>query len=744
MSEDVLVKEVVDEVPIPGALGRVRHASISLRSVLAAGTFVLYGTAAAPFYADHGGSMLALGVMPVTIAGWLLGMWGGLVAGLALVPLHGLLGEMAGIEGAGIAGEGMAPWIGVLVLVGTGVGGVRDLTDRWERALGARSRAEAELREIGVQLEERVQRRTADLRAANESLQREIGQRREVVAALRESEHRFRQLAENTSEVFWLIDARERRVIYVSPAFEKVWGRGSDLLYDAPEKLAETIHPEDRAELGMGIVRDFSGHEEQEYRITRPDGGVRWVRTRTFPVRDESGRTVRLVGLSEDVTERKESERRLREVALRDPVTGLANRISFMNRLARSVSRMRFRPDALFAVLFIDVDNFKEINDRLGHVAGDELLASIARRLENCVRPEDLVARMGGDEFTVLLHDIAGPADAARVATRILETLAEPVRLGRQEAIVTASIGIASSEGHRRPEDLLRDADAAMYRAKTTRTGRYVMFDADMHAAAVARLQLETDLITAVEEDQFYLEYQPVIALGTGKIAGFEALTRWRHPVQGLVPPDIFVGVAEATGQIVELGRWVLGSATGQLNRWTRDLRRSDLTLSVNLSGRQVVNAGMIDDLRRLLDRVDIDPSRIKLEITEAILVDRGLAAEVFLQKVKEFGCQIQLDDFGIGYASVNHLDRFPIDTVKIDGSIVSRLEGDGVNQQLVATVIELGHNLGMDVVAEAVETQGQLDRLRRLGCEFAQGYLFSRPLPPEGITSLLREDPTW
>src|SRR5829696_1483844 len=438
--------------------------------------------------------------------------------------------------------------------------------------------------------------------------------------------------------------------------------------------------------------------------------------------------------------ELEESREHFRAAALHDALTGLPNRTLLMNHLKLAVEHAKRRPDYRFAALFLDLDRFKVINDSLGHLAGDQLLVQLARRLEECIRGTDTVARLGGDEFAILLSDIEGYADAARVAERIQEELARPFHLGGHEVYTSASIGITLSEtGYQEPEAILRDADTVMYRAKANGKARHELFDEAMHARAVALLRTETDLRRAVERDEFRVVYQPILSLRTGEVAGFEALVRWHHPERGVVSPAEFLPVAEETGLLVEIGRRVLREACRQLSEWRAGgLVRPAHYVSVNLSGKQFAQAGLAASVAEALADAALDPRCLRLEITESVVMSDAEAACATLGGLRAQGLGISIDDFGTGYSSLSYLHRFPVDTLKVDRSFIGRMGEGDENGELVRTIITLARNLGMQVVAEGVETARQGDLLRGLGCEYAQGYFFSRPLDPDAAARWL------
>ncbi len=495
-----------------------------------------------------------------------------------------------------------------------------------------------------------------------------------------------------------------------------------------------------------------------------------------------------------DITERLWAEQQLLHAAWHDGLTGTPNRNKFIHQLSQTVERAKQRQDDLFAVLFLDLDRFKVVNDSLGHSKGDQFLIAVARRLEACLRPGDLVARLGGDEFTILLSEISDVSDATDFAERIQLELMQPVNLSGHEVFTTASIGIAigayrpapsQSEPvgrpYEQPEDILRDADLAMYRAKALGKARHVVFDAAMHERALALLQLENDLRRAIQENsegsilsseltggsatgraqvyqgfsgesqserlkgELLLYYQPVVALDTGRIAGFEALVRWRHPERGLISPAEFIPVAEETGMIVPLGAWVLLEACQQLRRWQEQFPdRHELTMSVNLSGKQLSQPDLLPQIDIILQQTGISPAYLKLEITESVLMENAAAAAEVLEKLRDRNINLCVDDFGTGYSSLSYLHRFPINTLKIDRSFVMEMSGDDENSEIVRAIVTLAHNLGMYVVAEGVETEKQLVQLWALQCEYGQGYFFSKPLPAEDAEALLADNPQW
>jgi diguanylate cyclase (GGDEF)-like protein len=440
--------------------------------------------------------------------------------------------------------------------------------------------------------------------------------------------------------------------------------------------------------------------------------------------------------------ELQDSREHFRHAAFHDALTGLPNRTLLTDHLRLAIGRARRRRDHLFAVLFLDLDRFKNINDSLGHAAGDQLLIEIARRLETCMRPTDTVARLGGDEFAILLDGLESQCDAIRVADRVQEELMRSFNLNGHEVYTAASIGITlSAHAYDDPENVLRDADTAMYRAKEKGKGRYELFDTDMHADAMARLQLENDLRRAIENQEFEVYYQPILSLSTGQIAGFEALVRWHHPERGFVSPTEFIPLAEETRLIMEIGEWVLFESCRQMSAWRQMLpAHHPLTISVNLSTKQFTQLGLIERVKEALAESGLAPQFLKLEITESAVMDNAESAASMLMQLRELGIQLSIDDFGTGYSSLSYLHRFPVNTLKIDRSFVSRMGEGGENAEIVRTIITLASNLGMAVIAEGVETQEQHAQLEALKCDYGQGYLYSMALEAEAALRLIQQ----
>jgi diguanylate cyclase (GGDEF)-like protein/PAS domain S-box-containing protein len=482
---------------------------------------------------------------------------------------------------------------------------------------------------------------------------------------------------------------------------------------------------------------------QMEKRYVHKEGHDVWVLwSVSLARRNTQAGSAHLIFQVQDITNRKSAEQQLHHDAFHDVLTGLPNRALFMDHLHLAIARAQRREDQIFAVLYLDLDRFKVINDSLGHMIGDQLLIESARRLERCLRPGDTVARLGGDEFTILIDDIKDESEAIYVAERIERELTKPFALSGREVFTTLSIGIApSTTGYERAEDILRDADTAMYRAKSLGKARHEIFDKAMHARAINLLQLETDLRKAIEREEFFIQYQPIVDLDTFSLRGFEALVRWRHPERGFVSPIDFIPVAEETGMIIQIGEWVLREACRQIQRW-QVIFPSDppLFISVNLSGKQFTQDDLIHEVSYILNETKIDPHSLKLEITESMVMENVEAATEMLKQLRALGVQLSIDDFGTGYSSLSYLHRFPIDTLKIDRSFVTQMSENNENAEIVRTIVMLAQNLSMDVVAEGVETNEQLALLRKLGCENGQGYFFSRPLDVAGAEKIIAD----
>jgi diguanylate cyclase (GGDEF)-like protein/PAS domain S-box-containing protein len=547
--------------------------------------------------------------------------------------------------------------------------------------------------------------------------------RKHAEEALHESEERYALAVRAANDGLWDWNLLTDHM-YFSPRWKNMLGWEESEINDSPVEWFSRIHPDDVDRVRADItahLEEQTPHYEDEYRVLHRDGNYLWMLGRGLAVRDRNGKAYRMAGSQTDITRGK----------VVDVLTGLPNRVLFMDRLTRAFERARRRKDITFALIFLDLDSFKLINDSLGHLIGDQMLVAIADRLEETVRSSDSIARMGrnhtiarlgGDEFTILLEEIYGAYDAMKIAERISSDLSAPFQVGGQELFPSASIGIAIyNHSYQSPEELLRDADTAMYSAKASGKGRYELFDTNMRA---------------IERREFENYYQVIVSLKTGKICGFEALVRWKSAARGIISPGEFIPIAEETGLIVPLGQWVLRTACQQMRLWqTRFMDGSPLGISVNLSARQFLQNDILQQCRTILFETQLPLSSLTLEVTESAMMPNPEAAIELMMQLKDLGIKLAMDDFGTGYSSLSYLHRFPLDSLKIDRSFVSRIIED---DEIVRTILTLGHNLGLKVVAEGVETLEQIARLQKLGCEYAQGYYFSVPVNAQEATDLL------
>ncbi len=553
---------------------------------------------------------------------------------------------------------------------------------------------------------------------------------------LRRSEQRFRSLVQNSADVDMVLRA-DGRIAYESPAVERVLGYRAEDRTGQP--AFDIVHPDDRdfgEQLLSGVMRTPGAQLSGELRARHADGSWRLIEAVLKNLLADPAVDGVVVNYR-DITTRKTLEEELRRQAFHDSLTGLANRALFADRLDHALSRTR-RFGHPLAVLFIDLDDFKTVNDSLGHGEGDQLLVAVAERLRGAVRAADTIARMGGDEFAVLVEDPADAGAPVEVARRLLANLEAPFERAGKELFVHASVGVAASTSKSQTADeLLRNADVSMYTAKSNGKNRVEVFQPAMHTAALARLALKGDLERALERGEFVLLYQPIMRLGTGQVAGVEALLRWHHPRRGVVGPTEFIPVAEETGLIIPLGRWVLERACRQAKAWDVDATRP-LTMSVNVSGRQMQQPEFVDEVAQALALTGLEPARLTLELTESVLMQDAEAATATLGELKHLGVRLAIDDFGTGYSSLSYLRRFPIDELKIDRSFVASMCNGPEQRAVVLSIIKLGETLHLETVAEGIEEPGQLADLQTLGADLGQGYYFAKPLSPEAISALL------
>jgi diguanylate cyclase (GGDEF)-like protein/PAS domain S-box-containing protein len=553
------------------------------------------------------------------------------------------------------------------------------------------------------------------------------------------SNRRYALAAQGAHDGLWDWDLAAGTVYY-SPRWKEIVGCADPEVGAGPAEWLDRIHPDDRARVEAELFRtgEPSGSlMEVEHRVAHRDGGWRWVLARGVRVVGRAGGVVRMAGSQKDISERKRFEEQLVHDALHDSLTGLPNRGLFLDRLERAIAYARRRPEHPFAVIFLDLDRFKVVNDRLGHVGADAVLAALARRLEACLRVGDSVARLGGDEFALLLQDVDDPSV---VAQRILQELRRPFEVAGHQLMVSASMGIAvSSTGFPRAEDALRNADAAMYRAKARGRARFEIADAELQARSLEELELEGQLREAVDAGELRLHFQPVVVMATRELVGFEALLRWQHPQRGLRPPEDFIPMAEQTGIIMAVGRWALREGCRQMQAWRAAYPgAASLWLSVNLSSRQFLHPELEEEIHAALAESGFPPARLRLEITESVILDDAAAVGAILQRLRDAGIRVAIDDFGTGYSSLSYLHRLPLDTLKIDRSFVHRMHADPTLEAVIQTVISLSGSLRLDTVAEGVETAEESAALQRMGCRIGQGFLFSHPLAPADAARML------
>ncbi len=559
------------------------------------------------------------------------------------------------------------------------------------------------------------------------------------------SEERYALAAAGSRDGIWDWDLRSGEV-YFSDRWKEMLGEAGAALAPRPETWLDRIHADDRPGVEADLRAHLDGADsyfEKEYRILHEDGSYRWVLSRGLAIRDASNTARRIAGSQSDITSAK----------VIDPLTGMPNRVLFMDRLARLIARSKRFGKHLFAVLFIDVDRLKLVTDSFGHAVGDQLLVAFARRVESELRDTDTIsrfserhtlARHGGGEFTVLLDDLYDVSCAAQVAHRLLEILKPSFEVGAHEIFVNAHVGVAIGNGDKPAPDLLREAETALYHAKALGRERVQVFDSNMRQTAVTRLRTETDLRKAVNQQDFENWYQPIVSLANGRIGGLEALVRWRHQSHGLVAPLDFIPIAEETGLMVPIGEQVLREACQNLASWSQDFSDTmALSVSVNLSIRQI-DAQFLAFLRDTIRDTGVNPAQLKLEITESLLMTDPDQSLRVLDEFRALDARVVMDDFGTGYSSLSYLKDFPLDELKIDRSFVNGMEDVHEKLQIVETILLLAQKLGLVVTAEGIETEAQLELLSRMGCEFGQGYYFSKPLSNPKITDVLRANPCW
>jgi len=557
------------------------------------------------------------------------------------------------------------------------------------------------------------------------------------VEELKESESRFHS-AFSHAAIGMAIVSTEGKFIQANKAFCEMLGRNSADLSAA--RLFDLVNPSDAEALRTPLDRLVKGDLNSvhiEIRGLHRDGTDVWMSLNVSLARDWQFHTHNLIVQAQDVSARRRAEAELFHNAYHDSLTQLTNRVHFDEQLNRAIARVQRHPEQRFAVMYLDFDRFKVVNDSLGHKAGDELLVNVARRLKGMLRESDVLARLGGDEFAILVENIKNEREPVELAERIHKELQRPIQLGNMEVAISASIGITySTNDYQTSDQIIRDADIAMYKAKSKGKAQYALFDSSQHAHVSAQLTLETELRKALGKGQIYLEYQPICTLKDGRLMGFEALARWNHPQRGLLEPSMFIPVAEETGLIVPLGNWVLAEACRQMREWRSIRADSQLKMSVNVSSLQLTHPDFVPHVSRSLAAAEMDPSQLMLEVTESVLMNGIENAISTLTSLRAMGVQLSIDDFGTGYSSLSYLATLPIDALKVDRSFIDRMNAEG--GEIVKAIFKLGQALSKQVYAEGIETHAQLATLQEMGCEFGQGFLLSRPVNADKAGGIL------
>ncbi|GFK96052.1 Cyclic di-GMP phosphodiesterase Gmr [Fundidesulfovibrio magnetotacticus] len=575
--------------------------------------------------------------------------------------------------------------------------------------------------------------RTRQLEEANSKLQSEIEERKAAEA-------KFRSIFENAIEGIFQVD-HQGQLVSANPAMARIlgWNSVEELLAAKVGFGSLFLDDPGNREKFFRVLDDHFAVQAFETQIMRQDGQLRWGSVNAHTVSGKTGESIRFEGTLEDISDHKRFEEQLLHQSLHDALTGLPNRALFTDRLSQAISRCA-RHNSFFSLLYLDVDRFKVINDSLGHASGDQFLVLLAERLRSCTREADTLARLGGDEFAVISEQVRSLSGATLVAERILEEMRKPFTIDGREIYSTVSIGIICCSGYcGTAEEVLRDADLTMYRAKSNGKARFEVFDNALHEETIKLLTMETEFRHALARQEFELHYQPIVDVNNGETISLEALLRWKHPTRGYIPPLEFIPLAEENGLIVDLGWWVLEEACRQLSLFQKRFpKQNPLSMSVNISAKQFSQADLSGKLAALLGQSDIIPGTLELEITESVIMDQGAAAIGRLEELKDLGVKLYVDDFGTGYSSLSYLHRFPIDILKIDRSFIREIDATGGHAEIVRAIVGLGRNLGMALIAEGVETEAQLAVIRTLGCQFAQGYLYSRPLPAADIEAYI------
>ncbi|MAI14019.1 MAG: diguanylate cyclase [Rhodospirillaceae bacterium] len=537
--------------------------------------------------------------------------------------------------------------------------------------------------------------------------------------------------------------------IFFSTRWKQMLGYEENEIRDIPDEWFNRVHEDDIDRLKTMLdayLNNDTASFAVEYRLKHFNEGYRWMLIRGLAVRDSDGTAYRIAGSQTDITEKKLSDAKSIHDALHDTLTGLPNRTLFLDRI-RQILKKRERNQTLqYAVIYIDLDRFRLVNESLGHVHGDELIIQTGHRLRDCVQPGDTVARLGGDEYAILMEDIDDINLAIKLTETIQSEFSKPFSLGDKEVFSSGSMGVAYSNlDYERPEDIIRDAELAMYKAKRLGNSKSVLFDDNFRRSPISPIDLDTDLRRALDRNEMQIHYQPIISLRDGVISGFEALLRWKHRIRGNISPSEFIPLAEETGLIYELGQWVLYQACLQTLHWNNEREpEKALELSINLSGKQFADPNLVNGVLDNLDKSGLKAKNLKLEITESVLMENAPRSIDMLNQLKEHDIKVCVDDFGTGYSSLSYLHTFPIDTLKVDRSFVNDMGRNYKNMEIIRTITMLAHNLKLDVIAEGVETAEQHAQLSALGCQYAQGFYFSRPVDSNDASNLIQLDRRW
>ena len=565
---------------------------------------------------------------------------------------------------------------------------------------------------------------------------------------LSQNQERYSLAMQASNDGLWDWDLKTNKILY-SDRWKEMLGFNDDEISDTADEWLSRVHPEDHDRVRASIDAYLEGttsNFEIEYRIRHFSDNYLWMMAKGLAIRTSDGRATRFAGSQTDVSERKSNEEQMIHDALHDTLTSIPNRTLLLDRIRQSLVRRKRYPKTSFAIIFIDLDRFRLVNESLGHIHGDELLQLISARLKETIPISDTVARLGGDEFSILLQDINSVRDVEVIAKDIQNLFSKPFVLGDREVFASASMGIAHSDNdYKTPEEILRDAELAMYRAKREGKSQSIVFQPQFRQSSLSPIDLDTDLRRALDRDEMELHYQPIISMRDRTISGFEALLRWSHRSRGVISPNEFIPLAEETGLIYDLGQWVLGKACKQIATWNKSKKKEDqLEISINLSSRQFSDPNLVEGIVENIEKSGFDAEFLKIEITESALMQNAQRSVSMLNQLKDLNIKVCVDDFGTGYSSLSYLHTFPIDTLKIDRSFVHDMSRNFRNMEIIRTIIMLAHNLKLDVIAEGVETGEQDAQLSALGCQFAQGFYFSRPINSSDAALLIQQNHQW